>query len=128
MHNSRQAPSSVWCTGIVARASGTSSGAPTRTKSFCMSTTSSAGWANLSIVIHSLQSRRAGTALELSPPRPRKADTVLFRTTHGTARLTSDVPQRAERNARNEHVLRLLAVWQPRGCDYCLMKYQLVMR
>ena len=29
-------------TGIVARASGTSWGAPSRTKSFCMSTTSSA--------------------------------------------------------------------------------------
>src|SRR5258707_12480264 len=36
---SRNHASSSWFTSIVSRASGTSSGAPTRTKSFCMSTT-----------------------------------------------------------------------------------------
>ena len=39
----RKAASRFWCAAIVSRASGTSSGAPTRTKSFCMSTTTSAG-------------------------------------------------------------------------------------
>src|SRR6266436_7791214 len=38
----RNQSSSSRCTPIVSRASGTSSGAPTRTKSFCMSTTMSA--------------------------------------------------------------------------------------
>src|SRR5438067_5907568 len=54
MLRSRQAASSRWCTGMVGRASGTSSGAPIRTKSFCMSTTTRAGWASRSIVIRDL--------------------------------------------------------------------------
>src|SRR5215212_4114778 len=115
MPNSRQEPSSIWCTGIVARASGTSSGAPARTKSFCISTTSSAGWANLSIVMHSLRGQRANATLVFWQHRFCKAETTLPGCAHRTARLTSDPPHHAERDALHESVVRLLAVCQPRG-------------
>src|SRR5690349_17731610 len=61
MPRGRHAASSAWCTAIVGRASGTSSGAPTLTKSFCMSTTTNAGRLNRSMTIADLQgaSRRA---------------------------------------------------------------------
>ena len=55
---SEQAP---W-TAIVARASGTSSGAPARTKSFCMSTTRSAGAGSRSAGGTSAATRAAGAA------------------------------------------------------------------
>src|SRR5262245_57588272 len=48
MPRCRHTASRAWWTGIVGRASGTSRGAPTLTKSFCMSTTTTAGRLNRS--------------------------------------------------------------------------------
>src|SRR5678816_2051489 len=59
---SRKRRISAWLAGIVARASTTSSAAPTRTKSFCMSTIRSAGWRTRSCgsIMVNLARRREG--------------------------------------------------------------------
>src|SRR5678815_1397457 len=75
---SRKSRISAWLAGIVARASTTSSAAPTRTKSFCMSTIKSAGWRTRSCgsIMGTSLERRNRVALRSDPSLERLPDAL----------------------------------------------------